>query len=109
LPLGSSTNRRTREPALSTTYLVPIGKCFGRRVLEFTFLSSGFGSCLHATMGYSVAGLRPRSNYPHAARPGRNPGRTAHSYFLSLTAFMYLFQTVPGLRSPCLGGANGSY
>jgi len=31
LPFGSSTNRRTNGPQLSTTYFVPSGKRFGRR------------------------------------------------------------------------------
>jgi hypothetical protein len=31
LPFGSSTNRRTIGPQLSTTYFVPSGRRFGRR------------------------------------------------------------------------------
>ena len=33
LPFGNSMKRRTRDPALSTTYLVPTGRRFGRREL----------------------------------------------------------------------------
>src|SRR6476469_10315803 len=33
LPFGNSRNRRTNVPALSTTYLVPVGNRFGRRAV----------------------------------------------------------------------------
>lgn len=36
-PLGNSTKRRTNCPALSTTYLVPSGRFFGRRYVLRTF------------------------------------------------------------------------
>src|ERR1700741_1574194 len=39
LPFGNSRKRRTRDPALSTIYLVPTGRRFGRRVVKLTALA----------------------------------------------------------------------